>query len=67
MTTWHRIDDHGIPVTFSYEPDDRGNVTLTTEQVEGLMRAGGWHAAGGTVTEQNTTLGKPSPGFPLCA
>lgn len=67
MTTWRRIDDHGIPVTFTYEPDGRGNVTLTTEQVEGLMRAGGWYAAGGTVPEQNTTLGKPFPGFPLSA
>lgn len=42
MTAWHRVDDHGIPVTFTYEPDERGNVTLTTQELEGLMRTGGW-------------------------
>lgn len=42
MTTWHRTDAHGTRVTFTYTPDDRGNVTLTREEVEGLMRTGGW-------------------------
>lgn len=42
MTSWTRTDDHGITVTFAYTPDQRGNVTLTTQEIEGLMRAGGW-------------------------
>lgn len=42
MTTWHRTDDHGIPVTFTYNPDERGNVALTIQELEGLMRTGGW-------------------------
>lgn len=43
MTTWHRTDDHGIPVQFTYEPNARGNVTLTVQELEGLMRTGGWN------------------------
>lgn len=42
MTPWTRTDDHGITVTFTYTPDQRGNVTLTTQEIEGLMRTGGW-------------------------
>ncbi|OFT62577.1 hypothetical protein HMPREF3159_03435 [Brachybacterium sp. HMSC06H03] len=42
MTSWTRTDEHGITVTFTYTPDQRGNVTLTVQEVEGLMRAGGW-------------------------
>ena len=42
MTTWHRTDSHGIQVSFTYTVDDQGRVTLTREEVEGLMRAGGW-------------------------
>lgn len=53
MTTWHRTDAHGTRVTFTYTPDDRGNVTLTREEVEGLMRTGGW------------TPGPPEPPTPF--
>lgn len=42
MSTWHRTDDHGIPVQFAATPDERGNVTLTIQELEGLMRTGGW-------------------------
>ena len=42
MTAWTRPDEHGITGTFTYAPDQRGNVTLTVQEVEGLMRAGGW-------------------------
>ena len=42
MTAWTRTDEHGITGTFTYTPDQRGNVTLTVQEVEGLMRAGGW-------------------------
>ena len=42
MTAWTRTDEHGITVTFEYQPDQRGTVTLTTQEVEGLMRTGGW-------------------------
>lgn len=42
MTAWTRTDEHGITGTFTYTPDQRGNVTLTVQEIEGLMRAGGW-------------------------
>lgn len=42
MTAWTRTDEHGITGTFTYTPDQRGNVTPTAQEVEGLMRAGGW-------------------------
>lgn len=42
MSTWHRTDDRGIPVAFTYTPDQRGSITLTVQEVEGLMRTGGW-------------------------
>lgn len=42
MTAWTRTDDHGITVTFTATPDQRGNVTLTQQEFEGLMRTGGW-------------------------
>lgn len=42
MSTWTRTDDHGIRVRFTITPDDRGNVTLTTHEAEGLLRTGGW-------------------------
>lgn len=42
MTAWTRTDDHGITVTFIYTPDQRGNATLTQQEIEGLMRTGGW-------------------------
>lgn len=41
MNTWHRTHE-GIPVAFTYRPDERGNVTLTVQELEGLMRTGGW-------------------------
>lgn len=41
MTTWTRTHD-GTRVTFTYQVDARGNVTLTAEEVAGLMRGGGW-------------------------
>lgn len=42
MNIWHRIDDHGIPVQFTATADERGIVTLTQQEFEGLMRTGGW-------------------------
>ena len=42
MTTWTRIDEHGIAGTFTYNPDQRGNITLAVQEIEGPMRAGGW-------------------------
>lgn len=42
MTACTRTDGHGITVTFTTTPDERGNVTLTQEELEGLMRTGGW-------------------------
>lgn len=41
MTTWTRTHD-GTRVTFTYQVDSRGNVTLTEREVAGLMRTGGW-------------------------
>lgn len=42
MTAWHRTTDHGIAVTFTYTPSERGDVTLTRQELEGLLRTGGW-------------------------
>lgn len=42
MTAWHRTTDHGIDVTFTYTPSERGDVTLTRQELEGLLRTGGW-------------------------
>ena len=42
MSNWTRRDEHGITTTFTVTPDQRGTVTLTTEEVEGLLRTGGW-------------------------
>lgn len=42
MNTWHRTDHRGQQIAFTYTVDGRGRVTLTREEVEGLMRAGGW-------------------------
>lgn len=42
MTAWHRTDDRGVDVQFNATPDSRGNVTLTAQELEGLMRTGGW-------------------------
>lgn len=42
MSTWHRTDDQGIPVQFTATADERGNVTLTVQEFEGLMCTGGW-------------------------
>ena len=39
MTSWTRTDAHGITVTFKYP---RGNISLTAQEAEGLLRAGGW-------------------------
>lgn len=48
MTTWTRTDDRGVRVLFRYTPDARGNVTLTQQEIAGLMRSGHW-------TEQDET------------
>ncbi|WP_158239365.1 hypothetical protein [Brachybacterium sp. UMB0905] len=42
MSTWTRTDKRGIRVRFTITPDQRGNVTLTREEAEGLLRTGGW-------------------------
>lgn len=67
MNTWHRTDDHGIPVQFTYEPDARDNVTLTVQEVEGLMRTGGWKPGPipkpDAVPTADATLGQMSPMF----
>lgn len=42
MTTWTRTDEHGHRLRFTITPDQRGNVTLTQQEVEGLLRTGGW-------------------------
>lgn len=67
MTTWHRTDDHGIPVTFTYEPDARENVTLTVQELEGLMRTGGWKPGPIPRPEPPSIIGTPSTDYPLCA
>lgn len=67
MTTWHRTDDHGIPVQFTYEPNARGNVTLTVQELEGLMRTGGWKPGPLPRPAPPSGLGTPSTDFPLCA
>ena len=46
MTTWTRITEHGTRAEFTYQVDARGNVTLTAEEVAGLMRTGGWKEEG---------------------
>ena len=53
MTTWHIASLNGTPVTFTYNADERGNVNLTVQEVEGLMRQGGWRP------------GKPEPVKPF--
>ena len=63
MTTWHRTDAHGTRVTFTYTPDDRGNVTLTAQEVEGLMRTGGW--APGPIPKSPTP--RPMTDYPIAA
>lgn len=42
VTAWHRTDAHGIPVTFTSRPNEQGNYLLTPQELEGLMRTGGW-------------------------
>lgn len=66
MNIWHRIDDHGIPVTFTARPNGQGNYLLTPQELEGLMRTGGWKP-GPIPTPTRTGLGKPHTGFPLIA
>lgn len=71
MSTWHRTDERGIAVTFTYGPDARGNVTLTIQELEGLMRTGGWKpgpprhpkSLSKTVPAIDATLGQISPMF----
>lgn len=41
-STWHRTDPTGLRVRFTVTPDERGTVHLTTQEVEGLLRSGGW-------------------------
>lgn len=62
MTTWHRTTEQGLDVHFTYQVDERGYVTLRHEEVEGLMRTGGYEP--GPIPPP-TTLGTPYTGFPL--
>lgn len=67
MTTWHRTDDHGVTVTFTATPDQRGNITLTQQELEGLMRTGGWSPGPIPPPKPPSGLGTPSTDFPLSA
>lgn len=62
MSTWHRTNDHGIPVQFTATPDGRGNVTLTIQELEGLMRTGGWTP--GPIPEQKTLAERLREAYP---
>lgn len=42
MTSWTRTDENGHRLRFTTTPDARGNVTLTREEADGLLRMGGW-------------------------
>lgn len=53
-TTWHRIDPTGLSVRFTVTPDERGTVHLTTQEVEGLFRSGGWRVSC-TAPDETTT------------
>ncbi|WP_087483989.1 hypothetical protein [Brachybacterium massiliense] len=67
MTTWHRIDDHGIPVQFTARPNGQGNFVLTPQELEGLMRTGGWKPGPSPRPQPPNVLGTPSTDFPLSA
>lgn len=52
MTSWTRTDENGHRLRFTTTPDARGNVTLTREEADGLLRMGGWKPEVG-LTEKN--------------
>ena len=59
---WHRTDDHGIPVQFTAHPNGQGNFVLTPQELEGLMRAGGWKP--GPIPERKTLAERLREAYP---
>lgn len=53
MSAWTRTDEHGHRLRFTAAPDQRGNVTLTRQEFEGLMRTGGWTPDPGLTTKED--------------
>ena len=53
-TIWQRTDPTGLRVRFTVAPDERGTVHLTTQEVEGLLRSGGWQVSS-TAPDETTT------------